>query len=148
MIKSWSKTSFILFAILLSSWACGLKRPPTLPQKAFTIKVINLRSEWIEEDLFLKADINGFEEADPEAGLVRGCRVYYRQYPLENPPCTGCPIDYAGYHEFGPEVVTAKGFSCRMPEMVKGEIYFFKVHLIGPDGAVGPPSNRIRVDVE
>jgi hypothetical protein len=37
-------------------------------------------------------------------------------------------------------------FSCRVPGKHRDRLYYFKVHLLGPDGSPGPPSNRTRVD--
>ena len=79
---------------------------------------------------------------------VEGARVYYAQYPLENPPCEGCPIEYQGHHSFGAEVVTEDGFRCRVPVKVQGQVYFFRVNLIGPSEAMGPSSDMVKVVVE
>lgn len=136
----------LLLGVLLVSPMCGKKAPPFLPKKTFSLKVSDLKGEWKEGYIFLKGGIDdpgGGKEALSE---VEGARVYYAQYPLKNPPCETCPIKYQGYHGFGPEVIEEGGFSCRVPGKVKGQIYFFKVHLIGKDGSMGPTSERIRLD--
>ena len=139
---------FLFLGILLASASCGKKAPPFLPKKAFSAKVVDLRGKWVNGYFSLKGDINGLEESKEVMGQVRGCRVYYAKYPLKDPPCDGCPIEYLGHHTFGPEVITEQGFSCRVPGKIKGQIYFFEVHLIGSDEGVFPPSERIKVVVE
>jgi hypothetical protein len=81
-------------------------------------------------------------------GPAQGCRVYYAQYPLDNAPCAGCPIEYHGYQEFGPEVITEQGFFCKVPAEISGQVYFLKVRLIGPEQTEGPSSDTVRVMVE
>ena len=139
---------FLFLGILLASASCGKKAPPFLPKKEFSAKVVNLRGERVNGYIFLKGDVNGLEGPKEAMEQVRGCRVYYAQYPLKDPPCDGCPIEYHGHHTFGPEVITEEGFFCRVPGKIKGQIYFFKVDLIGPDETVGPPSERVKVVVE
>ena len=138
----------LLLGVFLIAVSCGKKAPPFLPAKEFTAKTDNLRGEWVNGVVLLKGDISGPMGSKKAIEMVKGCRVYYGQYPLKNPPCAGCPIEYGGYHEFGPEVVTPRGLSCEVPAKMRQQIYFFKVQLIGPDSALGPPSNRIRLDVE
>ena len=139
----------ILFlGILLAIGACGKKRPPFLPQKKFSVKVADLKGEWAEGYFTLKGHIIGLKGPKKADDLIKGSRVYYGEYPLHDPPCDTCPIEYHGYHEFGPEVITEEGFFCRVPGKVRGRLYYFKVHLIGSEGAVGPSSNRVRVTVE
>ena len=142
----------IFFMLFLGSMiiipSCGKKGSPFLPKKEFSFKVVNLEGRLSGDYIILKGKIEGFYGARKATGLVKGCRVYYGQYPLTNPPCAGCPIKYHGYHEFGPEVVTGEGFFCQVQGEKKGQINFFKVYLTGSDSAVGPSSKRIRVIVE
>ncbi|MFH1488911.1 MAG: hypothetical protein ABII06_08405 [Pseudomonadota bacterium] len=142
-------TAVLLTGLLLFCSACGKKARPFLPdKKVFSAKVAHLSGEWTEGYVVLKGDIEtpGGNKGDKDG--VEACRVYYGQYPLENPPCETCPIKYQGYHVFGPEVVRDGGFFCKVPGKVKGEIYFFKVHLIGKDGTEGPPSDRVKIAVK
>jgi len=138
----------LFLGVLLIVVSCGKKAPPFLPTKEFSPKITNLKGEWVGGVVLLRGDISGPTGSKKDTDPVKGCRVYYGQYPLKNPPCAGCPIKYDGYHEFGPEVVTGKGLFCKVPARMKEQIYFFKVHLIGPYNAVGPPSDRIQLDVE
>ena len=139
---------FGILGILLAVPSCGKKGPPFLPQKAFPVKVTELRGERDNGFILLKGNIQGVKGQKKDRDLVKGCQVFYGKYPLENPPCEDCPIEYQGYHEFGKEVIRGEGFFCRVPGKSEGQIYFFKVHLIGPERVVGPPSNRVRVVVE
>jgi hypothetical protein len=133
----------VLGAMLLMP-SCGKKGPPFLPKKPFDAGVMNLQAEWRVGSVFLEGHVVGAKEKDS----VQGARVDYAQYPLDEPPCEGCPIEYRDHHRFGPEVVTGTGFGCEVPVDTKEEIYYFKVHLVGPDDAVGPPSNTVRVVVD
>jgi hypothetical protein len=123
--------------------SCGKKGPPFLPKKPFDAGVMNLQGQQRAGFVFLEGQVVG----TGDKGSVQGARVDYARYPLGEPPCEGCPIEYRGYHRFGPEVVTGTGFGCELP-LERQEIYYFKVHLLGPDDAVGPPSNTVRVVVE
>ena len=141
-------SSFLLFGVFFCALACGKKGPPFLPHREFSVRVFDLKGEWVRGDFFLKGNIKGPMGQKKAVDVVKGCRVYYARYPFENPPCDGCPVTYHGYHEFGREVITPDGFLCKVPGTLKGQIHFFKVHLIGPDDSVGPSSNRVQVAVK
>jgi len=128
----------ILMATLLG---CGKKGDPFLPQKEVSAKVTDLRGEREKGNILLRGEISARKE-------VEGARVYYARYSLENPPCEGCPIEYQGHQSFGAEVVTEEGFLCTVPIKVPGQVYFFRVNLIGPGGEMGPPSETVKVIVE
>ena len=136
----------LLIGLLLALTMCGKKGPPVLPQEDFPYKIVSLTGGWDGGWILLRGKIDGLGGSE-KAKDIMGCRVYYGQYPLENPPCDSCPIKYHGYHEFGSEVITEGGFLCRVPENGDGQIYFYKVHLIGPEGVLGPSSNRTKVTV-
>jgi hypothetical protein len=125
----------------VATLACGKKGDPFLPQKEISAKVSDLKGERENGDILLKGKISA-----PQA--LEGARVYYAQYPLENTPCEGCPIEYQGYHGFGAEVFTEGGFICKVPVKGLGQVYFFRVNLIGQEGGIGPPSDRVKVVVE
>ena len=128
-------------AILVPTLACGKKGDPFLPQKEVSAKVTDLRGEREKGNILLKGEIRG-----PKG--VQGARVYYAQFPLEDPPCEGCPIEYQGHQSFGAEVVTGEGFFCAFPVKDQRQVYFFRVNLIGPGGRMGPPSETVKVVVE
>ena len=136
----------ILAACLLAAGACGKKGDPTIPQKGFSAGVRDLAGAWDGNFIVLRGALEGVSGPADARDRVQGCRVYYGAYDPEEPPCEDCPVRYHGYHEFGVEVITGEGFDCNVPGKLRDTLYFFKVHLIGPEGQLGPPSNRIRVD--
>jgi len=138
----------LVMGILMGIAACGKKGPPFLPQKEFFVKVEDLEGEPVNGHIVLKGNISGHKGPAKITDAVKGSRVYYRQYPLESPPCDGCPIKYQSYHGFGSEVITEEGFRCKVPDTIKGQIYFLEVRLMGPGKTLGPPSNRVKVVVE
>ena len=127
--------------ILMATLACGKKGDPFLPQKEAPAKVTDLRGEREKGNILLRGKIMG-----PKG--VQGARVYYAQFPLEDLPCEGCPIEYQGQESFGAEVVTEEGFFCTVPVKVYRQVYFFRVNLIGSGGRMGPPSETVKVVVE
>jgi hypothetical protein len=136
---------FLVFScvsgILIVTLTCGKKSDPFLLEKAFPAKVTDLEFERQKQVIVLRGKISGPKE-------VEGARVYHAQYPLEDSPCEGCPIEYQGHQVFGAGVVTEEGFLCRIPVKGQGQAYFFRVNLIGPGKAVGPPSETVKVVVE
>ena len=124
--------------IFLVIAACGKKAPPFLPQNTFNAGVNHLPEGAILPSL----------ESGESAALVKGARVYYAQYSPEDAPCAECPVPFHGYDVFNQEVIVEGDFLCRMPGNDQGKVYFFKVHLIGAEGIMGPPSNTVRVVVE
>lgn len=136
---------FLIFlcasGILLVTMTCGKKGDPFLPKKEFPARVTDLEGERQKEVIVLRGKISGPKEAE-------GAKVYYAQYPLEKSPCEGCPIEYQGYQAFGAEVVTEEGFLCRIQVKGQGQVYFFRVNLIGPSEALGPSSDMVKVVVE
>lgn len=125
---------------------CGKKGDPTLPQKGFDARIEQVSAAWEGAFIVLRGQVKGVASLEEARERSLGCRVYYGIYDAEEPPCETCPVRYHGYHEFGVEVITDQGFVCKVPGKVKDGLYFFKVHLIGPEGELGPPSERIRID--
>ncbi len=129
------------FAILVATLACGKKGDPFLPQKEVSARITGLRGELEKGNILLRGEIRGSKDA-------QGARVYYAQFPLEDPPCEECPIQYQGHQSFGAEVIKEEGFFCTLPVKVQRQVYFFRVNLIGPGGRMGPPSETVKVIVE
>ncbi len=134
--------------IFLAIAACGKKAPPFLPQNTFTIRVNDLTGEWDKGEILLKGPILPSLDSGETTDLVKGARVYYAQYPLEEAPCADCPVPFHEYEVFDQEVILDGDFLCHMPGKGQGKVYFFRVHLIGAEGAMGPPSNTVEVVVE
>ncbi len=124
--------------------ACGKKGPPSLPKKPFTATVVDLKGERVGEDIVLEGRIGGLGEP-AEVNSMAGARIYVAQFPLKSPPCADCPIEYRDRFDLGPEVFSGEKFQCRLPGMSKGQIYFFRVNIIGPAGAPGFPSNQVQI---
>ena len=143
-----SVTLVTLSLFFYSLLACGVKAPPSLPTHEFLFKVDVLRSEWKDGDLYLSGSINDMKGSDDKLDLVKGCKLYYATYSSKAQPCTGCPIDFHGFYEFWREVISSEGLTLNVPKKAIGQVSFFKVHLIGPKGAVGPSSNTVRIDTE
>jgi predicted small lipoprotein YifL len=126
---------------------CGRKAPPFLPKEAFSTTVRALAGEW-QDGLFLLSgsvtDLNG----DRTSAAVRGCRVYHAHFPLEAPPCKGCPIRYEGFREVREAVVTDGRFRCTIELARKAGYHCMEVRLKGPNDALGPPSDRICITVK
>jgi hypothetical protein len=129
--------------------ACGKKEAPFLPVKeTVSLQVVNVRGEPQDGKIILRGQIQGEVRPGQASDHVQGCRVRYARFPLDDPPCAGCPINYHGVHIFGPEVITETGFQCEVPAKEKGQVYFFDVVLLGKEGPLGPRSYRTVVTVK
>jgi hypothetical protein len=138
-------TFLVALGVLFLVPSCGKKAPPFLAHKNFAAQVSSLKAEGREGYILLKGNV---PDAQGSAGNLTGCRVYFAQYSPDDSPCDGCPIEYQGYHSFGPEVVKDGKFFCKLEEIAPGQVYFFRVSLVGPEEVLGPPSNDVRVDVK
>ena len=106
--------------------------------------VVDLKGARMGDDIVLEGKISGVDK--PEAvNTFTGVRVYIAQFPLTSPPCAECPIEYRDRYDLGPEVFSGEKFLYRFPRMAKDQIYFFRVNIIGPEGAPGLPSNQVQV---
>jgi hypothetical protein len=144
-MRGWAPACFVLALTLLILPSCGRKTAPFLSQKSTTAKVVGLKGAWQGGYIELKGEVAGREPPDPS---ITGSRVHYAIYPLAEPPCDGCPIEFQGFHTYGPEVVREGQFFSKIAGAVKGNIYYFEVQLAGEKGILGPPSNRAKVVVE
>ena len=137
---------YLLFVlILLIPASCGRKGDPFLPQKSTNARVVDLKGTWQGAYIELKG---GIADAAGSDSTLTGARVHYAIYPVAEPPCDGCPIEFQGFHTYGLEAVREGRFFCKIPGAVKGNIYYFEVQLAGEKGVLGPPSNRVKVVVE
>ncbi len=135
--------------LLLAVAACGKKEPPFLPVKeTVSLQVVNVRGEPRNGKILLKGQIQGVARPGQARDHVQGCRIRYAQFPLDDPPCAGCPINYQGSYLLGPEVITETGFQCEVPAGERGQVYFFDVVLLGKEGPLGPRSYRTVVTVK
>ncbi|MBN1850421.1 MAG: hypothetical protein JW932_17765 [Deltaproteobacteria bacterium] len=148
MIRRWVFIFLISIMLVIAGWACGRKAPPFIPEAVFSAKVVGLEGQWVEGKIVLTGTIDLSETQEDIHGEIKGCRVYLAEFPVENSPCKGCPIQYSHFHECGANVIGSNGFVCDMPIDDRDRILFLKVHLIGPNGILGPASEQIRVEVE
>lgn len=140
---------FLLAAFLAALMAllpdCGKKGPPFLTQSKLPLRVDQLKGEWENGRVLLKGYVRG---EDKIISSVTGCRVYHAWYPMNNPPCEGCPIEMKGFKEIRGKVVSDDQFDCEVLDVEKRGIHFFEVRLMGMDGAVGPPSDKVKLKIE
>jgi predicted small lipoprotein YifL len=128
-----------LFMVLLP--ACGKKGPPFLSEKKLTAKVVRLTGKWVDDQIRLAGSI---ERDDREAKPV-GCTIYHAWYPLDHPPCDGCPIKMTVFKGAVETTISKDRFLCLIPEAKKKAIWFFEVRLTDSRGTVGPLSERVKV---
>jgi predicted small lipoprotein YifL len=131
--------------VFLEFMACGKKGPPFLPESNIPFRVQELTGEWKNGTVFLRGRVAASQGQDRDRSHVRGCKVYHGWYALEKTPCDGCPVDYAGFREINDEVLKGEDFFCEVTIDKKKGVHFFEVRLIGQGGAVGPPSNRMKL---
>lgn len=135
----------LLASVFMVCWSgCGKKGPPFLPERELGAKVDQLTSQWIDGHLRLEGTIGGGDRGSD----VTGSRVYHAWYPEEHPPCEGCPIEMTVFTDTVKTTVSGDRFTCDVPVTEKKGIWFLEVRLTGSRGAVGPPSERIRVKIE
>ena len=132
-----------VFMVLLP--ACGKKGPPFLPEKKLVTKVDRLTGKWKNGKVRLEGYIAG---DDKKRSDVTGCRVYHAWYPMDNPPCEGCPIEMADFIDIKEMEISGDRFTCEIPGVKKKGIWFFEGRLIGSHGAIGPPSERVKVMID
>ncbi len=141
-------SAIILGVASLVLMSCGKKGPPFLPKTDRPLKVEQLKGQWTNEAVLLQGSIPALKGQKKGRPGVTGCRVYHTWYSLKNPPCEGCPIKYPGFQEIRGKILAGEEFLCEVFIEKKEGIHFFEVRLIGPKGAVGPPSNRVKLIIE
>jgi predicted small lipoprotein YifL len=135
----------LLLAVLSALFpACGKKGPPFLPEKKLAARVDGLTGTWVDGRIRLEGTL---ESADKGADIA-GCKIYHAWYPQDRPPCEGCPIEMMAFTDTVETTISGNRFICDISIPEKKGIWFFEVRLIGSRDAVGPPSERIRVQIE
>lgn len=134
---------FVVMFPLIPS--CGKKAPPFLPaREPLSARVVALEGKWVGDDIQLRGGLAGPGENTKNSGIT-GIRVYYAEYPLISSPCEGCPLVFDAYEDFGDEVLTHRGFTCKVRGRRKDRVHYFRVHFLGDRGVMGPPSNVVKV---
>lgn len=145
---------FIMCIVLLGAFTlpagCGKKAPPFLPKpgEAFSLQVEGLKAVTAGDQIRLTGRVvvsrsHRWKQAD-----VVACRVFHVRYPLDSPPCEGCPISFTAYKEVRPDLSGNGRFLCATTVKKKPGIHYFMVQLVGPGGTVGTASNRAKLIVE
>ena len=116
-----------------------------MTKSEFSLRVDQLKGKWENGRVLLNGYVRG---EDKVISRVTGCRVYHVWYSMDNPPCGGCPIEMTGFKGIRGKVVSADRFNCEVPGVDKKGIHFFEVRLMGKNGAVGPPSNKVRLKIK
>ncbi|RLB12497.1 MAG: hypothetical protein DRG39_01790 [Deltaproteobacteria bacterium] len=138
----------LVFVIVLFL-GCGKKSPPFLPKSRLPFRVTFLEAEKKGNMLILRGEVVGKEgKKGFKLSDIRGCRVYYTRYGFKNLPCESCPIYYGEFKDIEGKVVKDKDFYCEIGWMNKKGIYFIRVRLLGPGISIGPPSNRVKIEIK
>jgi len=127
--------------------SCGKKSPPYLPKSRLPFRVAFLEAEIKDGIVILTGKIVGKEKKGYRLSDIKGCKVYYSRYSPDNLPCEACPIYLTNIRNIKGKVVRDGDFYCKLPWMNKKGVYYIKVRLIGPGSAIGPLSNRTKVEV-
>ena len=148
MKQRYAVSLFVFGIALLALLGCGKKGPPFMPKEDIPLKIIHLTGDWKNGVVFLKGHVASHKISGKKTTDVLGCRVYGARYDLKDPPCEGCPIEYRFIREIKADVISGDEFYCQVPDIVREGVHFFKVHLLGRKGALGPPSNGVRVVID
>lgn len=149
-VSAVGRISAIFLLLLLSAvlmllfYACGKKGPPFLPEKTIAAKVDPLTGRWVNDQIRLEGTIEG----DDKGSDITGCRIYHAWYPEDDPPCEGCPIEMVVFTDTAETAVSGGRFTCVIPVAEKKGIWFFEVRLTDSRGAVGPPSQRVKLKID
>ena len=132
----------LAFNLMIFS-GCGRKAPPFLPQeKDFGVRVDQLEGAWEDGSVILKGVIKGDDET---SSLITGCRVYYVWYPLDAPPCEGCPIEMKNFRDITSRIINDHQFECPLPAFKQKGVCFIMVRIMAKEGRLGPVSDRIKL---
>jgi hypothetical protein len=149
-MKRWVTRLTILFAVVatVGLGACGKKAPPALPGKELPFRVEELSATLESGSAVLKGRLvkPSGKKAEVSETEITGWRVYHAQYPIENGPCEGCPLDFSRVYEMDGRVGEDGRFSTRVAlEPPVDGIHFFEVRLTGRGWAAGSLSNRAKL---
>ncbi len=131
--------------LLLCLICCGTKGPPTLPGQEMPLRVSQLKAQWENNRVVLTGRVFQKDQGKWE---IQGCRVFHVRYPLNSPPCEGCPLGYDDLREIRGPVISGGIFRCEIPLKPEKGIHFFQVRLMGSGGVSGPASDSTKVLVD
>ena len=106
------------------------------------VRVDQMEGAWEDGSVIL----TGVVQVDDEVlSLITGCRVYYVWYPLERPPCEGCPIEMKSFRDVTGRIIDDRQFECRLPAFKQKGVCFVMVRIMEKEGRLGPVSDRIKL---
>jgi hypothetical protein len=140
----------ILFALAatLALSACGRKDVPTLPKRELPFRVEDLSATYEDGWAVLKGRLVKASNKETEVSNkeITGWRVYDAQYPLDNAPCEGCPLDFTRAYEMEGGVGEDAQFNARLAlDAPVAGIHFFQVQLTGSGWTPGALSNQAKL---
>jgi len=135
----------IVLTALSILWGCGKKAPPFLPQNVFSLRVEGLKALRQGDQIRLTGSVALPEGRQGNLSGVESSRVYHISYPLESPPCDGCPIPFSIYEEIKPDISGQGQFHCLIGLKRTPGIHYFMVRLVDRNGMVGPPSENTKL---
>jgi hypothetical protein len=142
---------FFALAGTLGLSACGRKDVPTLPRRELPFRIEDLSATYEDGLAVLKGRLVKASKKETEVGRteITGWRVYDAQYPIDNGPCEGCPLDFSRVYEMEGGVGEDGQFNARVAlrAPVAG-IHFFQVRLFGPGWAPGALSNQAKLVID
>lgn len=132
-----------LSLVVVCCLGCGKKSPPFLPEKrAFSAHAARFEAVWNGRTLILNGTAAG--NAD-DLAAVNGCRIQYVWYPLDDPPCEGCPIEMKSFRVVTGKLNQKNEARYEFPAFRQKGICFFAVQLMGNEGRLGLPSERLKL---
>lgn len=125
---------------------CGKKADPFIPKKKISALVKSITARYEEGIISVRGELLCAEKMDKgERDRVR-MRIEYAHYGAGNVPCATCPVAF-GHHKVISAIPCKDGkFVGRFEVPERDGIYLLRVRVIGDNGELGPPSEKIRVE--
>ncbi len=139
---------FLMAVCFVSFSACGKKGPPVYVVPTLEMQVKQLSATLDGGRIHLQGTVTNIGSLSEKGFANIGCKVFLAVYPLNSPPCEGCPLKYKLYGEIKGPVISKNNFSCALPLEKKTGIYYFRVALSGPEGETGPFSEPKKLNIE
>ncbi len=140
----------LLLGIFSLPAGCGKKAPPSLTKTKdkVSLQVEGLKALKVGDQIQLTGRVTVSEGHRLSPTDVSTCRVFHVRYPVDSPPCEGCPIPFTVYKELRPDLAGNEGFVCDTGQKKNAGIHYFMVQLVDMEGRAGPPSNTAKLLVK
>ena len=90
----------LLMAVCFVSFsACGKKGPLVYVVQKLEMQVKQLSATLDGGRIHLQGTVTGMDSLSEKDFANIGCKVFLALYPLNSPPCEGCPLKYELYRE-------------------------------------------------